>query len=67
MARQFIYHMQGLTKTYPTRKVLETKSCTKSGISSCASAWKGSPQALNRARKPSMAVRSAPISDIALR
>ena len=23
MARQFIYHMQGLTKTYPTRKVLE--------------------------------------------
>jgi ATP-binding cassette ChvD family protein len=23
MARQFIYHMEGLTKTYPTRKVLE--------------------------------------------
>jgi ATP-binding cassette ChvD family protein len=23
MARQFIYHMQGLTKAYPTRKVLE--------------------------------------------
>jgi ATP-binding cassette ChvD family protein len=23
MARQFIYHMQGLSKTYPTRKVLE--------------------------------------------
>src|ERR1041385_4593294 len=23
MARQFMYHMQGLTKTYPTRKVLE--------------------------------------------
>src|SRR5882757_9379814 len=23
MARQFIYHMQDLTKTYPTRKVLE--------------------------------------------
>jgi ATP-binding cassette ChvD family protein len=23
MAHQFIYHMQGLTKTYPTRKVLE--------------------------------------------
>src|SRR5712692_12041374 len=23
MARQFIYHMEGLTKTYPSRKVLE--------------------------------------------